>query len=294
MPVHIDCRLPVQKLRWSCDPKQFSFKTTKELPDLVDAVGQERALRSIEFGLGVQETGFNLYISGQTGTGRTSTIRNLLRQRAKQEPTPCDWVYVFNFKDADAPLALSLPAGKGTELADDMKELVEAFKKDIPKALESREYESRRSEILEQYQDNNNELFQILEKDSEEKGFALQRTVSGLVIVPQNAGHNFTQEEYEALSDEERGRIEELGKQLTDRLNEVLRLVRENEKATKDALSQADRDLGMSCLGHRLDRCGRNMPHSRRCWSTWRRFRRISSRTWKILSHSLCNHRSPA
>jgi len=253
MPVHIDCRLPVQKLRWSCDPKQFSFKTTKELPDLVDAVGQERALRSIEFGLGVQETGFNLYISGQTGTGRTSTIRNLLRQRAKQEPTPCDWVYVFNFKDADAPLALSLPAGKGTELADDMKELVEAFKKDIPKALESREYESRRSEILEQYQDNNNELFQILEKDSEEKGFALQRTVSGLVIVPQNAGHNFTQEEYEALSDEERGRIEELGKQLTDRLNEVLRLVRENEKATKDALSQADRDLGMSCLGHRLD-----------------------------------------
>ncbi|MGE3259875.1 MAG: Lon-like protease helical domain-containing protein, partial [Geobacter sp.] len=112
MPVHHECRLAVEKLRWSCDPKQFTFKTTKELPDLVDAVGQERALRSIEFGLGVQETGFNLYISGQTGTGRTSTIRNLLRQRAKHEATPCDWVYVFNFKDADAPLSLSLPAGQ--------------------------------------------------------------------------------------------------------------------------------------------------------------------------------------
>jgi lon-related putative ATP-dependent protease len=253
MPVHHECRLPLEKLRWSCDPKQFSFKTTKELPDLLDAVGQERALRSIEFGLGVQETGFNLYISGQTGTGRTSTIRNLLRQRAKQEATPCDWVYVFNFKDADAPLSLALPAGQGGELAADMQELVEAFRKDIPKALESREYESRRSEILEQYQINNNELFQGLEKDAEEKDFALQRTVSGLVIVPQKDDHTYTQEEYEALAEEEREKIEELGKQLTERLNEVLRLVRENEKATKDALSQADRDLGMSCLGHRLD-----------------------------------------
>lgn len=253
MPVHHECRLAVEKLRWSCDPKQFTFKTTKELPDLVDAVGQERALRSIEFGLGVQETGFNLYISGQTGTGRTSTIRNLLRQRAKHEATPCDWVYVFNFKDADAPLSLSLPAGQGAELAADMQELVEAFRKDIPKALESREYETRRSEILEQYQINNNDLFQGLEKDAEEKGFALQRTVSGLVIVPQKDDHNFSQEEYEALAEEEREKIEELGKQLTERLNEVLRQVRENEKATKDALSQADRDLGMSCLGHRLD-----------------------------------------
>ena len=134
-----------------------------------------------------------------------------------------------------------------------MKELVEAFKKDIPKALESQEYESRRSEILEQYQNNNNELFQGLEKDAEEKGFALQRTVSGLVIVPQKDGHNFTQEEYEALSDDEREKLEEIGKQLTEQLNEVLRQVRDNEKATKDALSQADRDLGMSCLGHRLD-----------------------------------------
>ena len=253
MPAIERCRLPVPKLRWTCDPAHFSFKTTKELPDLVDAVGQERALRSIEFGLGVHETGFNLYISGQTGTGRTSTIRNLLRQRAKNGPPPCDWVYVYNFKDADSPISLALPAGMGGVLAADMKELVEAFKKDIPKALESREYESRRSEIFEQYQSGTNDLFQQLERESEEQGFALQRTVSGLVIVPQKDGSNFTQDEYDALNEEERERIEEHGKLLTERLNEVLRQVRDNEKSTKDALAQADRDLGMSCLGHRLD-----------------------------------------
>lgn len=253
MPVQDECRLPVEKLRWTCDPEQFDFTTTADLPDLVDAVGQERALRSIEFGLGVRETGFNLYISGQTGTGRTSTIRNLLRQRAKSEPTPDDWVYVYNFKDADNPISLSLPAGRGSVLAADMKELVEAFKNDIPKALESKEYESRRTEILEQYQAQSNELFETLETESEQHGFVLQRTVSGLVIVPQKDDHNFTQEEYDALTDEERTRLEEQGKSLTERLNDVLRQVRENEKATKDALAQADRELGLSCLGHRLD-----------------------------------------
>ncbi len=245
-------RLPIEKLRWNCDPEQFTFETTADLPDLVDAVGQERALRSIEFGLGVHEAGFNLYLSGQTGTGRTSTIRNLLRQKARHEATPDDWVYVYNFKDPDSPISLALPAGRGTDLVSDMKELVESFRKDIPKALESKEYEARRNEVLEQYQDNSNELFTALEEEVEQDGFVLQRTVSGLVVVPQKDGENFTQEEYDALTDQERSKLEEKGKLLTERLNEVLRQVRENEKTTKDALSRADRDLGLSCLGHNL------------------------------------------
>ena len=84
-------------------------------------------------------------------------------------------------------------------------------------------------------------------------GFALQRTVSGLVIVPQKEGRNYTQEEYEALTDKKRQKLDQTGKKLTEKLNEVLRRVRDNEKLTKEALAQADRDLGMSCLGHRLD-----------------------------------------
>ena len=91
-------RLEPEKLRWTCDPALFDFETTEELPDLDYAIGQQRALRSIEFGLGMEETGFNLFISGETGTSRTSTIRNILKKRAKEEPQPSDWVYVNNFK----------------------------------------------------------------------------------------------------------------------------------------------------------------------------------------------------
>jgi len=142
------CLIPTDKLRWNCDPEQLGFETTEELPDFNNAIGQKRALRSIDFGLGIDGSGFNLYISGETGTGRNTTIASILNKRAKDEPKPHDWVYVNNFKDNDSAISLDLPAGRGSELAADMKELIEAFRKDIPKALESSEYESRRSELL--------------------------------------------------------------------------------------------------------------------------------------------------
>ncbi|HIJ95975.1 MAG TPA: AAA family ATPase [Desulfuromonadales bacterium] len=245
--------MPVGKLRWNCDPELLGFETTEELPDFNDAIGQKRALRSIDFGLGVDAAGFNLYISGETGTGRTTTIASILNKRAAGEPKPNDWVYVNNFKDSDSAISLDLPTGMGSELVADMKELIEAFRKDIPKAIESSEYENRRSELLERYQAATNDLFQQLERDAEKLGFALQRTVSGLVIVPQKAGHNYTQEEYDALNEKKRQKLEKLGKELTEKLNDVLHQVRDQEKATKEALSAADRELGMSCLGHRLD-----------------------------------------
>ncbi|MDO9310025.1 MAG: AAA family ATPase [Deltaproteobacteria bacterium] len=247
------CLVPFDKLRWNCDPELLGFETTEELPDFNDAIGQKRALRSIDFGLGVDAPGFNLYISGETGTGRTTTIASILSKRAKNEPKPHDWVYVNNFKDNDSAISLDLPAGMGSELSTDMKELIEAFRKDIPKALESSEYENRRAELLEGYQAATNNLFQDLEKAAEKLGFVLQRTVSGLVVVPQKAGRNYTQEEYDALNEKRRQKLDKQGKELTERLNEVLRQVREQEKATKEALSLADRELGMSCLGHRLD-----------------------------------------
>jgi lon-related putative ATP-dependent protease len=248
-----DCKLPIEKLRWECDPSQFDFTTTDDLPELEGSIGQDRALKSVDFSLGIADNGFNLFLSGETGTGRSSTIKNLLKMRARTQPTPYDWCYVYNFKAPDNPVSLSLPAGLGSELAEEMKELLDGVKTDIPKALDSKEYETNRSHIVEGFQEKNGELFGALEKEAEAQGFALQRTVSGLVMVPQKEGRNFTQEEYDALSDEEKGKLEVIGQELTEKLNDVLRQGRENEKATKEALAQLDRDLGLSAVGHHID-----------------------------------------
>ncbi|BDV43833.1 ATP-dependent protease [Geotalea uraniireducens] len=246
-------KLSPEKLRWVCDTGQFDFATTDDLPELEGTLGQARALASIDFGLGIRESGFNLYLSGETGTGRTSTIKNLLKKRAKNEPPPSDWCYVNNFKNPDLPIALALPAGKGAELDKDMQELIVAVRTIIPKALDSKEYEVNKSTIVEEYQEKNNELFGKLEAEAQERGFALQRTVSGLVMVPQREERNYTQEEYDALDAAEKEKLEKVGQELTERLNDVLRQVRENEKTTKEALAQLDRDLGLAAVGHHIE-----------------------------------------
>jgi lon-related putative ATP-dependent protease len=246
-------KLAVDKLRWMCDVGEFDFETTADLPELEGPLGQERAISSIDFGLGIRENGFNLYLAGEPGTGRASTIRSVLRKRAKDEPTPTDWCYVYNFKSPDNPIALALPAGEGASFQEGMKELLQGVKADIPKALDSKEYESNRAAIVESYQEKSSGYFSELEKEAEAQGFAIQRTVSGLVMVPQKEGRNYTQEEYEALSDDERETLDASGKGLTDKLNDVLRKLRENDKEAKDALAQLDRDLGLSAVGHHIE-----------------------------------------
>ncbi len=248
-----ELKVPLKDLRWICDTEQFDFETTDDLPDLEDTIGQERALRSIDFSLGMSESGFNLYISGEAGTGRTSSIMNLLKKRAKEEPTPHDWCYVHNFKAPDNPVALALKAGMGGQLQKDMEELLTSVRTDIPKALESKDYENQKATIVQQHQEQNNALFSALEQEAQQKGFSLQRTVSGLVMVPQKEGRNFTQEEYEALPPEEQKKIDEIGNELKEKLADVVSQIRENEKKVKEALAKLDRNLGLSAVGHHIE-----------------------------------------
>jgi predicted ATP-dependent protease len=248
-----DWLVPPEKLRWVCDPAAFSFESTDEFQHQEGSIGQERALAAIDFGLGMANNGYNLYLAGEPGTGRSSTICSILKRRAREGSPPSDWCYVHNFAEPDAPLALSLPAGKGAEFAADLRELLEYVRSTIPSALESKEYETNRVAIVEKFQELNSAMFSELEKEATERGFALQRTVSGLVVVPQKEDRNFTQEEYEALEQGERDRIDGIGRELTEKLNDVLRQVRENEKGLRDALAQLDRELGLSAVGHQLD-----------------------------------------
>jgi len=245
-------KLPIEKLSWKCDPELFQFQTTEDLPELDGSIGQERALKSIDFGLGMVETGFNLYLAGETGTGRTSSIMNILKKRAKNEPPPQDWCYVYNFKNPDNPISLSLQVGMGRELEQDMKELVQDVRNDIPKALQSKEYELDKTAIIMENQEKNNQLFSELETEAQGKGYALQRTVSGLVMVPQIEGRNMTNEEYENLPQEEKDKVDAIGNELKGKLADVLGQVRENEKAVRDALAKLDRSLGLSAVGHHI------------------------------------------
>jgi len=232
-----------ERLRWMCDPEHFTFASTRDIQPLEETIGQERALRSLDFGLGLESHGFNIYVLGESGTGKLSTVKALLEKRAGEENVPDDRCYVYDFLDPDRPKALNLPPGRGGELKRDMEELVESLKREIPKVFESKDYERHRDEIYEGQQERTKALFYRLEQKAAEKGFVLKKTVSGLGVFPERDGKVLKDDEVERLPKEERERIEENGRILQERLSDTIRDARNVEKETKERVNALDREV---------------------------------------------------
>ncbi|HHD11286.1 MAG TPA: ATP-dependent protease, partial [Deltaproteobacteria bacterium] len=227
-----------------CNPEELGFTTTEEVPTLHDVIGQERAMRALDFGLGLPEQGYNIYVLGESGTGRTSIVKARLEEKAKEEKVPDDWCYVYNFHDPDRPRAINLPPGKGSAIRDDMDELIEALKRNIPRVFESKDYERHRDEILEGQQERTRALFQRLEKLATERGFLLKKTPAGLAVVPAGKdGRPLSQKEYEELPREKKHEIDENTRFLQEKLNDAVREARNIEKETKERIDALDREV---------------------------------------------------
>ncbi len=246
--------LKPEELYKCCDPKIFDFETTEELQPVEGPLGQERAINAINFGLSLENTGFNLFVLGEHGTGKLTSVRELINKKAETEPVPPDWCYVYNFKDPDAPIAISFPAGRAQQFQKDMADLIKTLRTEIPKIFESKEYEKQRNRIIEEFQKKQKELFTSIEEEAASNGFAIRKSVSGLLIVPvKKTGEALTEEEFEALDEKTKKKIEEIGKALQEKLDDVVRAVKEAEKILKDMLQKLERTAALGAVGHLID-----------------------------------------
>jgi len=247
-------KLSADELYKCCDLDILKFKTTDDLPLLEGTIGQERALKALDFGVSLENSGFNIFILGENGTGKMSTIRAILSKQSVNEPVPSDWCYVYNFKDPDAPIAVALEPGRTVTFQKDMDELIKVLRVEIPKVFESKEYDKQRSLILEEFQKKQKDLFSALEDEAHTKGFSIRKTVSGLLIVPiKKTGEPLNEEEFEAIDDKTKKKIEELGKSLQEKLDDVVRTLREGEKVVKDTLSRLETEAALAAVGHLID-----------------------------------------
>jgi tryptophan synthase alpha subunit len=229
--------LGVDELYKCCDLKIFDFRTTRELSAIDGTIGQERALRAIDFGLNLESAGFNIFLLGENGTGKMTSIKSILKEKAFKEPVPPDWCYVYNFKDPDVPHAIALEPGRAEVFQKDMEELVKILRVEIPKVFESKEYEKQRSKIFEEFQKKQRELFSVIEEEAQGKGFSIRKTVSGLLIVTiKKSGEPLSEEEFEALDEKTKKKIEEMGRSLQEKLDDTVRTVREMEKQGADII----------------------------------------------------------
>src|SRR5215510_12513784 len=194
--------LEPEQVRWFCDPAQLPFETTEELQPLDGTIGQDRAVRALNFALEMRGSGFNLFVAGPRGTGRSSTVDAYVRRLAESQPAPDDWCYVHNFKDEACPTALKLPSGRAAGLAQDMRTLTDTVRRDLRRVFESREYRQQQQETHRTVVDTRDRLIRELGERAQQNGLALSVTPAGPLLVPLTEGRPMTQEELARLPEE--------------------------------------------------------------------------------------------
>ncbi|BAS29047.1 Lon protease family protein [Limnochorda pilosa] len=239
-------RLEAGQVRRTCPPEVFSFATTEEVEPLDQFIGQERAVRAMEFGLGLRKAGYNIFITGVVGSGRSTYAQKLARGRASQEPTPSDWCYVHNFHQPDEPWALELPPGQGPLFRDRMQRLVREVQAEVPRTFSGVAYDRQKDAILEEVQDATQERVRRLEAEARAQGFAIRRTPAGYVTLPLDAsGEPLDQEAYERLPAEAKRGYEQRNKLVQAQMQQVIREVRRLEREARERVALLDRQVGL-------------------------------------------------
>lgn len=245
--------LSAKQLKNFCDPEFFDFNNTAAVKPLEGAVGQERAVDAVEFGIDIDTGGFNIYASGPVGTGKNSLVRAHIARTAEKKDVPSDWCYVHNFSDPNCPMAIDLPAGAGIVFAKEMEELVKYCRIEIPKAFESESYEKRRERSLRTFQKERDTLIAEAREKAEQASFQVQVTASGIVITPVIDGKTINREEFAKLPDEDQKNIRKKSEALEEELNQIWKSLATQEKDARGKVKQLDQEIALTAIGHMLE-----------------------------------------
>ena len=247
--------LPARELRAHFEDDLLAFDTTASLEDVADrVVGQERAIDAIQFGMGMKESGYNIFIAGPSKAGLTYTARTFIEDQARQEPTPPDWCYVFNFKEQDKPKGLKISAGTGKLLKKDMNDFIDTLQSKIPEVFDSDDYRAKEGEVQQDFEKRRREYIDELSQEARGQGFILQFSQVGMVIIPANKeGEPMTQEDLRHLSEEERQHLRSKSDELHERMKDTIKKIREAENEFKEKHTKLDNEIALFVVGQLMD-----------------------------------------
>lgn len=245
--------LTFKELDYRCSEAMFPFKSTAELGVLEGIIGQERASKAMIFGLKMNMRGYNIYMSGPTGTGKTSFAKQIVSETAANMKVPDDWCYIYNFSKPNQPMAISLPAGRGKEFQTDMEAFVKVIKQEIVNAFDNDQYEKEKAEIMEEYERRKDELLDKLSKDAEAHGFKVNTGNSGIYFLPIVEGKPISEEEFESLDDNIKEEINEKTNILQQDTLDIIRKLKNNDKDTKQKVSEWENKIALLALGVQMN-----------------------------------------
>lgn len=236
-----------------CPPNLFKVKSTAQLGKTHDIISQDRAVGAINMGLGIRKPGYNIYVAGIQGTGKTSVIRSFLEKWSGDSPAPSDWIYVYDFNDTEAPKVIRMSSGEGRKFKKRMDNLVKSLRDLVPTALQSEDYENAVNAYVSASNERKAKLYADLEKLAKSMDFVIKSTRMGIETIPIVDGRPLTEKEYGKLGDQDRGSIEDRRSQLEPEVLDFARKVRAIEQETSSYVESLRNDLGLQLVGRELD-----------------------------------------
>jgi predicted ATP-dependent protease len=251
--------VPVKKLRWECDPKIFDFECTGDLAPLREFIGQERATAAVNFGLNMGSAGYNIYVAGITGTGKTSMVKSYIEKIIKKKKgrggkaALKDWCYLYNFKEPDCPLIVDLPPGHGQTLKAELSDFLTRIRQELGQAFASDEYKNQRQKVVEKGQAEQQRLYEEIAAEARKQGFQLQMTPAGPVLVPLSGDHPMEEAEYLALKPDKKKALDDKQAELSKKLQANFEAAAKLQRDMTEQVQKMDKKIGEYTISRLFD-----------------------------------------
>jgi lon-related putative ATP-dependent protease len=242
--------LSATELHRTCDPKSLHCESSAQIGSLGAIIGQERAVRAMRFGLDIRDWGFNIFVAGMPGTGRTTAVERFLEEIAITKPVPTDWCYVHNFEDNYRPHAIRLPAGRAHEFQKDMEGLLRSITQEIRTAFEGEQYAAQQENSLKSFQEQKEKIIEEIGEFARQNDFGLQVTPMGIISIPLKNGEPLSEKNFKALSEKEREKLKQTQEKIQDSIEAVVRQTRALDNSAHEALEQLDQQVAHFVLDH--------------------------------------------
>ena len=230
--------LSYKDLKMTCNPNIFHFDTTADLESIQEGIGQDRGIKALEFGLQVDVKGYNLYLEGPSGVGKTMYTKNYLQKIALKKKVPSDWCYIYNFDNPNQPIAVELPAGQGKEFKDYMDGFIKEIKKDIQKTFNNDDFEKEKALIKQAFETKRSALLDKLNESAAKYNFQVKAAQNGIYMMPVVDGKAIEEEEFDKLDDEIKQQYEEKSVIVQEQIMEVISQIKDIERESDKKISE--------------------------------------------------------
>ena len=237
--------LNYKDLKMTCNPEVFDFDSTEELSSIQEGIGQDRGIKALEFGLQVNVKGYNLYLEGPSGVGKTMYTKNYLNKIASKQRVPHDWCYIYNFQNPNEPIAVDLPAGQGREFKDSMDGFIKEIRKDIQKTFNNDDFEKEKALIKQEFEERRSSILEQLNIDASKHNFQVKSSQNGIYMMPVVNGKAIDEEEFDKLDNSIKQEYEEKSTIVQSQIMEAIEQIKMIERQSDKKISEWQSNIAL-------------------------------------------------